>query len=272
MGRYRTNLVLATGSARHGARPRTRPGSRPTRSARATRRPTCTARWRDAGEAVAGILASKTFDNGTACASEQAIVVDAGDRGHGAGRAREPRRLLPDDRRAGEARAPAVPGRRPGSPFNVESVGQFATTIAAMAGISVPAGTRALGRPAGRRRPRARALARAALPGAEVVRGRDRGAPRSRSRYDLLKYGGDGHTAAIHAEDESIVARYARVPRLPDQRERPDAVRLDGLHDRVRAELHARHGHDRRHDLVRQHRPAAPRQREARRRRPAQLA
>jgi hypothetical protein len=99
----------------------------------------------------------------------------------------------------------------PGSPFNVESVGQFATTIAAMAGISVPAGTRALVvQPAGVGREHA--LSHELL--CPVLKWYE--APTEEQAiqiaYDLLKYGGDGHTAAIHAEDESIVARYARVP------------------------------------------------------------
>jgi len=209
MRHYRTDLVLATGSrgmvlaAYSSGKPTyaVGPGNSPTYVHRSVR---------DAGEAVAGILASKTFDNGTACASEQAIVVDAA--------------IAATVRRELEARGAYFPTADeqaklahllfpggPGSPFNVESVGQFATTIASMAGISVPAGTRALVvQPAGVGREHA--LSHELL--CPVLKWYE--APTEEAAiqiaYDLLKYGGDGHTAAIHAEDESIVARYARVP------------------------------------------------------------
>src|SRR3954462_11475983 len=75
MRHHRTDLVLATGSramvlaAYSSGKPTLAvgPGNAPVY---------LHASAADLAEAAAGVLASKTFDNGTACASEQAIVVD----------------------------------------------------------------------------------------------------------------------------------------------------------------------------------------------------
>jgi acetaldehyde dehydrogenase (acetylating) len=209
MAHYRTDLVLATGSramvlaAYSSGKPTyaVGPGNSP-----AYVHSSCA----DLGETAAAILASKTFDNGTACASEQAIVVDA---------SVAPRLRAELERRGGyfctpteqEALAQLLFPNGPGTAFNVETVGQFATRIAEMAGLSVPAGTRALlVQPAGvgRDHTLSHELLCPVLKWYEVP-GADQGIAVATA---LLKYGGDGHTAAVHAEDQSIVARYSKVP------------------------------------------------------------
>jgi acetaldehyde dehydrogenase (acetylating) len=209
MAHYRTDLVLATGSramvlaAYSSGKPTyaVGPGNSPSY---------VHASCADLGEAAAGILASKTFDNGTACASEQAIVVDAAVAG--------PMRAELERRGAHfcspaeqEALSKLLFPNGPGTAFNVETVGQFATRIAAEAGLSVPAGTRALVvQPAGvgREHTLSHELLCPVLKWYPVAT-EDEGVA---TAYALLKYGGDGHTAAIHAEDQSIIARYAKVP------------------------------------------------------------
>jgi hypothetical protein len=100
--------------------------------------------------------------------------------------------------------------------FNVEIVGQSAVRIAEMAGLSVPAGTRALVvRPGGVGRDftLSHELLCPVLKWYPVATAEEGLA----TATALLKYGGDGHTAAIWAEDRDIIARYSRVPayRIP---------------------------------------------------------
>jgi acyl-CoA reductase-like NAD-dependent aldehyde dehydrogenase len=209
MAHYRTDLVLATGSrimvlaAYSSGKPTyaVGPGNSPSYVHRSTR---------DLGEAAAGILASKTFDNGTACASEQAVIVDASVAT--AMRAELERRgayfaTPPEQEKLSALLFP----NGPGTAFNVESVGQFATKLAQMAGITVPAGTRALVvQPAGvgREHTLSHELLCPVLKW-YVAPTEDAGIAIATA---LLKYGGDGHTAAIHAEDQAVIAKYSKVP------------------------------------------------------------
>ena len=110
MAHYRTDLVLATGSrpmvlaAYSSGKPTyaVGPGNSPAWVHRS-----CA----DLGEAAAGILASKTFDNGTACASEQAVIActTIADRLRAEFAARGA--LLLHRCRTGAAREAALPGR-----------------------------------------------------------------------------------------------------------------------------------------------------------------
>ena len=154
----------------------------------------------DLGEAAAGILASKTFDNGTACASEQAVIActTIADRLREEFTARGG--YFCTDAEQEQLSKLLFPGG-PGTTFNVEIVGQHATRIAEMAGLSVPAGTRALiVRPAGVGREHALSheLLCPVLKWYPVAT-EDEGLGTATA---LLKYGGDGHTAAIWAEDQ----------------------------------------------------------------------
>ena len=214
MAHYRTDLVLATGSrpmvlaAYSSGKPTyaVGPGNSPSWVHRS-----CA----DLGEAAAGILASKTFDNGTACASEQAVIACSSI----ADRLREEFSArggyFCTDAEQEQLSKLLFPGG-PGTTFNVEIVGQHATRIADMAGLTVPAGTRALiVRPAGVGRDHALSheLLCPVLKWYPVAT-EDEGLATATA---LLKYGGDGHTAAIWAEDSAIIARYSRVPayRIP---------------------------------------------------------
>lgn len=209
MAHYRTDLVLATGSrimvlaAYSSGKPTyaVGPGNSPSYVHASTK---------DLGEAAAGILASKTFDNGTACASEQAVIMCQAV----AGRLRaefEQRGAYFATAEEQEKLSRLLFPKGPGTAFNVETVGQFATRLAEMAGITVPVGTRALVvAPAGVGREHA--LSHELL--CPVLKwypvpGVDQGIAAATA---LLRYGGDGHTAAIWGEDQGVIARYARVP------------------------------------------------------------
>jgi acetaldehyde dehydrogenase (acetylating) len=158
----------------------------------------------DVPKAVQDILTGKCFDNGTICASEQAIVVDAPiemavrdqfklQGGH----------FLSSAETDQLAKIVATPQRT----LNPMIVGKSVETIAKMAGINVPPGTRCL-------------LANVSGVGRDfplsmeklspilafyVADGIERGAARCN---EILHYGGMGHTAGIHTRSREAAIRY----------------------------------------------------------------
>lgn len=158
----------------------------------------------DVKEAVEKVIDGKCFDNGTICSSEQAVVVED----------RIKDRALSEFDRAGGylvsqtekeqlERLVAVNGR-----LNPDIVGKSAETIAQMAGFKVPPGTKVL---------------LAALDGV------GKGYPLSMEKLspilafynvsswqqglqrciELLKFGGLGHTAVIHSNNQEVMREFA---------------------------------------------------------------
>src|SRR5260370_13027288 len=158
----------------------------------------------DIPKAVQDILTSKCFDNGTICASEQAIVVDA------------PIEMAVREQfklqggyfiSAAEAdqlaRAVATPQRT----LNPAIVGKSVEVIANLAGLSLPPGTPCLMADVG-------GGGRDFPPSLEklspilafyVEDGIERGAARCN---EILHYGGMGHTAGIHTRSREAAVRY----------------------------------------------------------------
>jgi acetaldehyde dehydrogenase (acetylating) len=209
MRHYRTDLVLATGSramvlaAYSSGKPTyaVGPGNSPTYVHRSTK---------DLGEAAAVIITSKCFDNGTACASEQAVVADASiaDRLQSEFLSRGAHFCTPDEQAA--LQRLCYPSGSADA-LNVDIVGQSAPDLAVMAGFSVSPQVRALVvRPAGvgPEHPLSHELLCPILKWF-VAASEDEAIA---TAHAVLKYGGDGHTAAIHADEEEIVGRYASVP------------------------------------------------------------
>lgn len=160
----------------------------------------------DLGMAVVGILTSKTFDNGTVCASEQTVIVD--------------REVY-----AEVLRLFAELGAHVCNPAEVEilartvidpgtcrmqpmAVGQPATKIAAFIGLDVPAHTKLLLAPLAGVGPQHPLSAEKLFPvlGILPVSGEEEGL---RAALDVLYLGGVGHTASVFAADEGVVDRYA---------------------------------------------------------------
>ncbi len=158
----------------------------------------------DVKMAAAAIVSSQTFDNGTLCCSEQALVVD------------EPVRdallrnlvalgaYVCNDEEIGKLNRIVARGRR----MNPDIVGQFPARIAEMAGFAIPQKTTVLVCP---------------LPGVGwewpisieklcpmvalyVENGWEKGCHRC---IEVLKFGGLGHTLVIHATDQKVVMEYA---------------------------------------------------------------
>ena len=165
-------------------------------------------RTADLKKAVADIFAGKTFDYGTICSSEQAIVVEEplreaaivecmGQGGFFLNEAQQ--RKLEELLFPGGAHAPSP-----------KLVGRPATHIAELAGIAVPAGTRVL-------------LAQLSVVGREAPLSAEKlspilafySAPNLAGGIDLctqlLRFGGLGHTAAIHTKSEEAAKEYGKA-------------------------------------------------------------
>ena len=161
-------------------------------------------RTADVPVAVQNILTGKTFDNGTICASEQAVVADApvakqvreefvAQGGHflSAAEAEQLAKVVTNEKRG----------------LNPAIVGRSVEVIAKMAGLTVPPGTRCL-------------LAEVGGVGREfplsmeklspilafyVEDGLERGAARC---FEILSYGGMGHTAGIHTRSREAAKAF----------------------------------------------------------------
>jgi len=160
-------------------------------------------------KAVQDILTGKCFDNGTICASEQAIVVDAPIEMA----VREQFKLqgahfLSQSEADQLAKIVATPQRS----LNPGIVGKSVEKIASMAGISVPPGTRCLMADVGgvgRDFPLSMEKLSPIL-AFYVEDGIERGAARCN---EILHYGGMGHTAGIHTGSREAAVRYgAEMP------------------------------------------------------------
>ncbi len=171
--------------------------------------PVCVERTADVPKAVQDILTGKCFDNGTICASEQAVVCDAPIEQA----VREQFKLQGAYfLSAAEADQLGKVVATPQRSLNPAIVGKSVEVIAKMAGLNVPPGTRCL-------------LADVAGVGREyplsmeklspilafyVVDGLAACAERSR---EVLGYGGMGHTAGIHTRSREAAVKFgAEMP------------------------------------------------------------
>lgn len=161
-------------------------------------------RTADVPKAVQDILTGKCFDNGTICASEQAVVCDApieqavreqfkAQGGH----------FLSASEADQLGKVVATPQRS----LNSGIVGRSVEVIAKMAGISVPPGTRCLMADVagvGRDFPLSMEKLSPIL-AFYVADGLTRGAERC---YEILRYGGMGHTAGVHTRSREAAVRF----------------------------------------------------------------
>ena len=161
-------------------------------------------RTADLPKAVADIITGKTFDNGLLCSSENSVVVDEAVAGEAR---REFERQGGYFLNAGEAdrlAAALVTADRLPSP---ELVGRTAAEIAARTGIDAPAGTRVLIAPlegVGRDHPLSIEKLCPVLSFYVVADWRE-GCERC---MEILRYGGMGHTMAIHSQDEQVILEF----------------------------------------------------------------
>lgn len=166
--------------------------------------PTYVDRTANVSKAVRDILTGKTFDNGTLCSSEQSIVCDETVQDA----------VLEELRKQGAYMCtPAEKAllektiQTPRRTLNTKIVGKSAEKIAAMAGFSVPEGTRVIVAHAGgvgmdfpismeKLSP---------LLGFFTVKDWREGCERC---IEILKFGGLGHTLSLHCGDDKIVREF----------------------------------------------------------------
>ena len=162
-------------------------------------------RTADIPTAVRHIMESKTFDNGTICASEQSIVTEY---------SIEKRVVEEVERQGGYFMTEEESGRlsgfilRANGTMNPKIVGKSAKVIADMAGISVPAGTRVL-------------LSRQTAVGKDIPYSREKLCPilafyvedgwesACRRCIEILNNEGAGHTMVIHSKDDHVIREFA---------------------------------------------------------------
>lgn len=159
----------------------------------------------DIKAAVRRIIDSKTFDNGTICASEQSIVTEycIEDKVIAELKAQGGYFLADDesDQLAGFI-------LRSNGTMNPKIVGKSAVKIAAMAGISIPDGTKVL-------------ISRQTAVGRNIPYSREKLCPilafyvednwesACRRCIEILNNEGAGHTMTIHSEDEQVIREFA---------------------------------------------------------------
>jgi acetaldehyde dehydrogenase (acetylating) len=162
-------------------------------------------RTADVSKAVADILASKTFDNGTICASEQAIIVEE----------IIAEQAIAELKRQGgyflsEKELPLIESTviLPNGGVNPKVVGQSPKVIAEMAGIKIPEGTKVLiGRlnGVGKKFPLS---AEKLCPVLAFYVDKDWQKACERC-FELLNYGGIGHSLVIHSQNQAVIMEFA---------------------------------------------------------------
>ena len=161
----------------------------------------------DVKTALEMILRSKTFDNGTVCASEQSIMV-----------LRDMEQMVRSAASGmgyyfmeeAEAKKLAAVLFRPGGAMNPEAVGKTAERLAKLAGINVPAGTKILVGKAdqvGAAHPYSNeklcpVLGWFVLENEEAVLAK---------AQEVLHHEGAGHTFAIHTNDQRAAEKFAKA-------------------------------------------------------------
>ncbi len=165
-------------------------------------------RTADVPKAIADIFAGKTFDYGTICSSEQAIVVEDAIKDLAIAEcSRQGAHWLSADEIRRLGAVVILPGT---SAPNTKIVGRPATVVAEIAGIQVPASTRVL-------------IARLEAVGREVPLSAEKLSPIlafysvpdlatgiERCRQ-LLQFGGLGHTASIHSQNDAAIREYGQA-------------------------------------------------------------
>ncbi len=163
----------------------------------------------DLSHALECILKSKTFDNGTVCASEQSIILERSMEETVTAQAKKQGFYFMDEQEAGKLAKLLF---RPTGALNPEIVGKSAVFLAEMAGFPVPGGTKILvakEQEAGPSRPYSMeklcpVLAFYVMENEDAV---------LRKCIEILDHEGSGHTFAIHAKDEAVVRKFAeKIP------------------------------------------------------------
>ncbi|HUP02584.1 MAG TPA: aldehyde dehydrogenase family protein [Bryobacteraceae bacterium] len=165
----------------------------------------------DVEEAVATIVTGKSFDYGTVCSSEQTLVAEESLRPRVLAALQANKAYLAKD---AERDALGKLLMMPNWTVNPQCVGQPPARIAQMAGFEVPAGTSIICAEIGGVGKQYPLSAEKLSPVLALHFVKDPGAAMD-ACFALLKFGGMGHTAVIHAKDDARVREFAmRMPAM----------------------------------------------------------
>lgn len=206
MGRPEVRLIDATGGP--GVVKAAYSSGKPALGVGAGNTPVYLEKTADLDMAVVDIITSKTFDNGTICASEQTLVIDE---------AIYDRVLTKFSELGAHVCSPeevallsqTVIDPETGS-MRAEAVGQRAMDIARFIGMEVPRGTKLMLAPiggVGREHPLS---AEKLFPVLAVIRAKTADEA-IKLCLDVSHYGGLGHTAVIFSNDEAVIAKFGEV-------------------------------------------------------------
>lgn len=159
----------------------------------------------DIPKAVRQIIESKTFDNGTVCASEQSVIVEEVSK----------QKVMAEFKRQGGYFLPEEDAKklekfilRPDGRMNPQIVGKSVETIANLAGIKVPADARVL-------------IAEETRVGIHAPYSREKLAPilafyttknweeACELSINILHHEGAGHTMGLHTTDDQVIREFA---------------------------------------------------------------
>jgi acetaldehyde dehydrogenase (acetylating) len=158
----------------------------------------------DIEKAARYIVASKAFDCSTICATEQAVVADAPISSRLVRLMQEQGAYFTSERETELLRNLLF---TPDGATNTATVGRPATTLAAMAGFTVPQGTRVLVcrlNRVGKEEPLSREKLTTVL-GWYDAEGWEKGCERC---IELIQFGGRGHSLILHARDEKVILAF----------------------------------------------------------------
>ncbi|MCP4178271.1 MAG: aldehyde dehydrogenase family protein [bacterium] len=161
----------------------------------------------DIPSAVNQIFLSKTFDNGTICASEQAIVVEESIAGDIKSEFEKQGGYFLNESEVEAVEAIALDKER--SVMSADVVGQSAQKIAKMAGISVPENIKILMAPLGSVGDEHPLSSEILCPILAYYVKKDFTEALT-TCMDLNYHGGMGHSASIHANDENVIKEFAK--------------------------------------------------------------
>jgi acetaldehyde dehydrogenase (acetylating) len=197
-----TSLILATGGT--GLVKAAYSAGKPAFGVGPGNVPTYIERTADVPKAVRDILTGKCFDNGTLCSSEQSIICDEAVK----------EQVLYELRNQGAHICTASEKallektiQTPRRTLNTKIVGKPASTIAQMAGFTVPDGTRAIVAHAGGvglEHPISMEKLSPLL-GFFVVKNWEEGCEKC---IEILRFGGLGHTLSLHTKDDQVVRQF----------------------------------------------------------------
>jgi acyl-CoA reductase-like NAD-dependent aldehyde dehydrogenase len=159
----------------------------------------------DLKKAVRRIMQSKTFDNGTICASEQSVVVEACVKEEVVELFKKENAYFLDEKETKKVESVI---QKPNGALNAAIVGQSALKIAAMAELEVPEDCRVLISETGgvgKEYPFSREKLSPLL-GFYTVEDWEEGCDQC---IEILNYGGLGHSLGIHSNNEDVIKAFA---------------------------------------------------------------